>query len=275
MSLYILVKNGEDAGIRFKITSGLKIGRKNADYIIKDAAASSLHAQVKESSPGRFILLDCKSKNGIKIKGLREDAISLEAGLVFTVGATDFEVVQDLQEELPPQAPSHNPMPTPPKPPAEGLDIDYSPPAAITPESQQEKIQNSRLVEVEVIQHWNDILENFSQDNLENVKNRPANLLPMNPALRLKFTRGVQTDTEWIIGYGPRVAGSDEYDLTLYDPEAPKNTFELVPTDYGVNFKTKHPETVLYNGRSCDQSLLKEGDEITFGETSIVVELIE
>ncbi|MCB0391873.1 MAG: FHA domain-containing protein [Bdellovibrionales bacterium] len=272
MSLYIVVKTGEDAGIRFKVTNGLKMGRKNADYIIKDSSASGLHAQIKESTANNFMLIDLNSKNGIKINGIREDVVSLKPGLQFTIGAVDFEVLKDLQDELE----STPPIKTPPKPPdSQGFNIQYGPPEVEDVKPGDDILKNSRIVEIEVQQHWNDILENFSQDNLKFVKNKTQTILPMNPALKLKFIRGVQVDTEWILGYGPRIAGPEEYDLTLYDPCAPSNTFALEPTEMGVKFKTKHPKDVLYNGRSCEQSLLRDGDEISFGETTIVVELIK
>ncbi|MCB9027370.1 MAG: FHA domain-containing protein [Bdellovibrionaceae bacterium] len=269
MSLYILVKTGEDSGIRFKIQPGLKIGRKNADYIIKDTSASSLHAQIHKSSSGDYLLFDCKSKNGIKINGLREGVVPLKPGVNFSIGTTEFEVVKDLQDK------TDSPLASSPPPPSsDNSDVYYGPPS-VEMAPPPPNLENSKILEVEVVQRWNDILEVFSQEISDKIKNKPKTILPMNPALKLKFIRGIQTDTEWTLGYGPRKVGADEYDLTIFEPEAPALCFELIPTHSGVHFKTNIPDIVLYNGRACEQSLLKDGDLITFGNTAIRIELIK
>ena len=108
------------------------------------------------------------------------------------------------------------------------------------------------------------------------IKNNKKPVLPMNPALRLRFVRGVQTDTEWIIGYGPRIVGSDEYDLTIYEPNAPGSCFELIPLEQGdVELKTSHIDKVFVNNKSVNRHVLKEGDRIQIFGTEIVVELIK
>lgn len=253
MSFFILVKNGEDAGIRFKIQSGLKLGRKETDYIIKDTAASSLHAQIHEGVNGEYLLFDCKSKNGTKINEIREDVITLTPGLIFTIGTTDFQVVSDLQSN------STSPNLSEPPPNARRREISRQPSPA----------------KIKVVKSWHQELESFSTEAFSKIKNQPQPIKPMNPALKLIFITGVQTDTEWILGYGPRKIGADEYDLTIFEPEAPGLCFELIPNDFGVSFKTNHSEEVLYNGRTCDQSLLKDGDLISIGKTKIRIELIE
>ncbi len=256
MSLYILVKTGEDAGVRFEVKPNLKIGRKNADFILKDRSASSNHAQIKQIAPGQFTLVDQGSKNGIHSNGLREYILPLEAGSQFILGETSFEVVED--------------APSPP------LSIKAERPEleeTLSPE--EPSFENSQIVEVDVSEDWNDVLENFSQITLPRISNKFTGLLPMNPAVKITFLRGIKTNTEWLLGYGPRVVGAGEYDLTIFEPDAPKNCFELIPSDEGVNFKTNHPKNILYNGRSNKQSLLKDGDTITIGNSLIKVELIK
>jgi hypothetical protein len=88
------------------------------------------------------------------------------------------------------------------------------------------------------------------------------------------FTKGLQVDTEWVLGYGPRKVGAHEYDLTIFEPQAPGVCFELMPTEQGILFKTEYKNIVLYNHSSVEQTHLKAGDNITIGNTNIKVELI-
>lgn len=324
MALYIVVKTGEKAGLYFEIKANLKFGRRNADFLLEGKAASSQHAQIKQISTHEYVLVDLKSKNGIKINGLREYEVLLRPGLQFTLGSTTFEVVEKGGEAQPPSSP-----PPPPPPPETHVNrspnsstqvtsaidtaIDEStlltksildhtasvrrkvrnndlaaPPPLAPPlpplsnvkpsaprQDSTENLDESKFLDIVVNESWYEVLENFATSTLPQIKNSPQKVAPFNPGLRLQFLRGVQVNTEWILGYGPRLVGADEYDLTIFEPEAPANCFQLLPTNLGVNFKTSHPDKVLYNGRSLQEALVKQGDKITIGNTLIRIEFIE
>ncbi|UOF00369.1 FHA domain-containing protein [Bdellovibrio reynosensis] len=98
-----------------------------------------------------------------------------------------------------------------------------------------------------------------------------AQLERFSPALKLTFIQGIQTDEEIILGYGPRMAGSDSLDIELLDEEAPKEAFELIPGPGMVEIKIKSAGRVLLNNKSVSAEMLKDGDLISLGSTLIKV----
>lgn len=391
MSLHIYVITGKKAGVHFEVKANLKFGRTDADFILDDRSASSQHAQIKEIAPGEFILIDLKSKNGIKINGLKEVEVHLTAGLMFVLGNTLFEVkdlktevakeksnlksqaplvppsfVKKTPEEIRRQAgfksatpsapPKFNPSPIKPNEdsriddfpkrygrteqldsnvptsknltskasghkaletkvtakvtaedlPApsspfskqnyekelDDLELDIEMPSEDEPQdlnmAQQVEVspaddstksnfvdfESSKLINVVVNESWNEALENLANRTLPLILNKELTVSPFNPALRLTFTRGLQVDTEWVLGYGPRKVGAHEYDLTIFEPKAPELCFELLPLENGILFKTQHKDKVLYNQRSLEETILKAGDLISIGSTTIRIELI-
>lgn len=312
MALYIVVKTGEKAGLYFEIKANLKFGRRNADFLLEGKAASSQHAQIKQISTHEYVLVDLKSKNGIKINGLREYEVLLRPGLQFTLGSTTFEVVEkggDPPSPPPPPETHVNRSPNSSTQVTSAIDTaidestlltksipDHTAPArrkvknnkaapplpplsnvkpSVPQQDPSENLDESKFLDIVVNESWYEVLENFATSTLPQIKNSPQKVAPFNPGLRLQFLRGVQVNTEWILGYGPRLVGADEYDLTIFEPEAPANCFQLLPTNLGVNFKTSHPDKVLYNGRSLQEALVKQGDKITIGNTLIRIEFIE
>ena len=97
----------------------------------------------------------------------------------------------------------------------------------------------------------------------------------LEPALNLVFLRGLQAETSWTLGYGPRVAGPRSLDLPIYEPNAPDPCFEILPTATGIRFKSFHAEKVLLNGRSVQSEDLKHGDQITILNSLIEVEFLK
>jgi len=99
MQLFFEIIEGDRTGSRVRIRSGLTIGRKNADFILRDSKVSGLHARVEERRPGEFVLIDAGSSNGIKIDGLRLDEVSLTPGVSMLLGRTLLKVVTVESEE--------------------------------------------------------------------------------------------------------------------------------------------------------------------------------
>lgn len=89
------------------------------------------------------------------------------------------------------------------------------------------------------------------------------------PAVQLDFIRGPQTGERWTLGFGPRAVGSAAADLQLEDPEAPGESFLIIPEGQKVRFKTPHPELVKLNDFTKTTEILKEGDVISIGENAI------
>ncbi len=120
---------------------------------------------------------------------------------------------------------------------------------------------------------WSQVLENYSRDNIRNSEDRPLEVEPFSPRVKLTVFRGIQAETEWELGYGPRSAGRTSLDLPLFESQAPPNKcFEILPSPDGPLFFTKHPREVQINGQAVEKVALKSGDIITIFETQIEVE---
>ena len=91
--------------------------------------------------------------------------------------------------------------------------------------------------------------------------------------VRLRFTQGIQLDTVWEVGYGPRMIGKQSLDLTVYDRDAPEICFQIHPDGEKVKFITPEPEKVKVNNRKHSETHLRTGDTISFATTKILVEL--
>lgn len=123
--------------------------------------------------------------------------------------------------------------------------------------------------------YWYDVLADFLNKNKDAFTDRAKPLVPLQPALVLEFIRGVQLNSKWIIGYGPRKVGQSSPDLPIWEPGAPAVCFEIQPTRDGIMFKTDHPGAVQLNNQSVDSQILKIGDRIQVLETLIEVDFTE
>jgi hypothetical protein len=87
--------------------------------------------------------------------------------------------------------------------------------------------------------------------------------------------RGVQANSKWVLGFGPRKIGASSLDLPIWEPGAPAVCFEILPSSDGLIFKTAHPDIVLLNGAGVDSEVLRLGDTIRIMDTIIEVDFTE
>lgn len=99
MALFLEILDGEDQGQRFHLVPGLRIGRTVGEVLIKDAKASSLHAQIEKDGKGQLILVDRKSSNGLRVNGQRVQKVTMLPGVKFYIGKTGLKVVQLFGED--------------------------------------------------------------------------------------------------------------------------------------------------------------------------------
>lgn len=121
---------------------------------------------------------------------------------------------------------------------------------------------------------WSGVLEKFSRKNLRAAMDQSKNIEALKPRVKLTFFRGTQAETEWELGYGPRIASSTSPDLPIWDPSAPSgDCFMIYQSESGPQFSTNFPNIVKINGMSVEEVSLKSGDIISIAETEIEVEL--
>ena len=238
--LLLRILDGPHKGTRAPVREGLTIGRKDGDLILKDSKMSVKHARI-EWRENEWVLVDLGSSNKIKVEGERYAEVVVYPGLLFTVGSTDFEVLE--------------------KPRADKLkDRDF-------------EFTGSIEVPVESLT-WREILSaTLSRAQARPATERKAIIRPFPATVRLEFVSGVQHGTTWILGYGPREAGAKSFDLPLFDDAAADSAFILDTAEGKVLFRASSDSIVRLNGKVASSAPveLRSGDRIEFGKTRIRV----
>ena len=234
MSLFLRAKNGPLKNSVFAIRKGLTLGRTEGEVIISDPNLSSRHAVI-DLEGTEFVLIDLKSKNGFRVGGERMDRVNLRAGTHIQIGQFEYEIIAE--QEVAPETVISIP-----------------------------KKKKAR--------YWHEVLAQFGRNQMSEVENFRKALVPLRPAVVLDFIRGSQIDTRWILGYGPRRAGSSSLDLPIFEPNAPEWCFEVAPSTDGISFKTEHPEIVKLNGAAVRFETLRVGDIIKIYDSEIEVDFL-
>lgn len=242
MGLILKVKSGPLSGQSLAVKEDMVFGRQNATVNLNDPRVSSAHARVTLAG-GRWLLVDNESKNGIRDDaGERVDKLVLKDGIAFMIGDSQFEVM-----EVPDEALEDAPRAVDARPAKSGKKPRY----------------------------WNDVLAEFLEKHGDAFKDEVIPVAPLEPALILEFTRGVQVNSKWILGFGPRKIGISSLDLPIWEPGAPGVCFEIHPSNDGLIFKTSHPDVVRLNGQQVDRDVLRMGDTIKILDTLIEVDFVE
>ena len=254
------VMDGPLKGHKFALKAGLGIGRSRGDIRIDDGKVSSLHAFVAENGD-QLVLTDNGSKNGIRFENERVMSLPLKEGTVFQIGNTVFKVILAREKPSPP-------LPQLP-------DVPIAPESAVSEwTSTAVPLGSLPAIEPKKELPWNEILAQFCDQVIPELKDQPRAMAALTPAVRLTFLGGVQSETEWVLGYGPRRAGALSVDLPIFEPGAPEVCFEILPSPEGVTFRTNHPNDVTLNGQPIRVKPLVAGDMIVVGATRIEVDLL-
>lgn len=293
MALQIWITAGPHKGKKFDLAAGLGIGRTKGEIRIDDGKVSSLHAFVVETD-GRFVLNDNGSKNGIRFENERVMTLPLKDGVVFQIGNTQLEVVK--VADRPSAAKSTRKKVATPAPrlpdaiddedvtgvgqstahefthtAANQVAAAKSKPAAAVKKAEPAPAPKPQP---KPAPRWNDVLSEFTAQVLSEIKDQPKAVAALTPAVKLTFLGGVQAETEWTLGYGPRRIGSQSVDLPIFEPGAPDICFEIIPSPEGVTFRTNYPKDVTLNGQPVRVKPLAKGDMIVVGTTRIEVDLL-
>ena len=140
---------------------------------------------------------------------------------------------------------------------------------------EKEQFQEHHPQQKEKRQRWNHILEGFSRDCVREIGSQPKKLEPFQNTIKLTFYKGIQAETEWLIGYGPRYVGRKSLDLPLTDDKTPGDiSFSFHPQGETAIFRTPFPKEVKVNGKAISEVEVKNGDIITLNQTEIEIEIL-
>ncbi len=222
----------------FTLTKPTSLGRQG-DIVLEDPKVSGIHATIAQTSSGKWVITDNESKNGIRVNEIRVKAVTLRPGVVFHIGESTFEVF------------------------------------SLDPPKEETKVQPEPSKPKKKHKYWYEALAQFLAQNKDEFKDKTLPLVALEPALVLEFVRGLQMNSKWILGYGPRKLGPSRIDLPIWEPGAPEVCFEIQPTNDGILFKTAHSNIVRLNNQQIDSQLLRMGDTISINDTLIEVDFTE
>ena len=240
-SMKLRVLSGPQKGQEFPVSPGMVIGRLRADIAVGDPKMSGQHAKIETSSDGTLLLTDLGSTNGIRVNNKRLAQVSLTVGLQIKLGNTLFETLDDVvataetSPSLPPPVPENKP-----RGPA-----------------------------------WAEYLSDFARSALEKIPNKPAELLPFDPALVMTVQSGPQAGTVWTFGYGPRAVGADTLDCAVLDEGVPPVAFTVRPQSKKAFLEATKNGKVRLNGKIVSAEVLNAGDQISLGKTVLKVSYLE
>ncbi|MEK6554092.1 MAG: FHA domain-containing protein [Bdellovibrionota bacterium] len=287
MAFVLKIKNGPKANQIVPLKPGMTIGRSAETSLpFDDPKMSSKHIQFKLTAEG-WMAIDLGSKNGFRFNGERTKKSLVVSGSYLKVGDTEFEV---LQVATPPKTPTQARMQGPPtlktqvNTIAKGSVVPGKRPEAtvIQPKTSVTEMtqppvelgEDPAPVKIERLE-WPEYFAQFIQMSSEKVKSRPKEIAPFSRAVQLSVLKGLQTETVWTLGYGPRDVGPHSVDLVIEDPGAPPICFSVFQKDDDIYFVTDRPDVVLLNNASVKTDTLEDGDLISFASTTIKFSFIE
>lgn len=98
-------------------------------------------------------------------------------------------------------------------------------------------------------------------------------LTAFDPILELEFLRGTQAGESLVIGYGPRLVGSNTWDVELNDLKIPDLAFELVSEKGRPRLNNLCGQSLTLNGHVVNSQALQADDIIVVGESAMKVNL--
>lgn len=242
MDLFIEIIDGPLKGTRTQLRDGLTLGRRDCDLNIDDSKVSSKHAQVEERPDGSFWLVDLGSSNGIRIDGKRAQEVRLQPNESFRLGRTRLQVL--------------------------GAGV-----AAF--DGLQTQVKDVFKKAKGGQKSWREQIVHLTERGLRETepKKRPNEIAPFPRAIKMSFRKGMQSGTEWVLGYGPRDVGASSVDLPLFEPGLAARCFRLVGQDDEIVIRVQDEMfgKILLYGKRFESAYLRAGDVLELGNTQIFV----
>lgn len=248
MAIYFEIIEGPNAGSRFRVYPGSRIGRAEGDILLKDSKVSGIHAQVEAGPQGVLYLVDKDSSNGVKVNGKKIKRLELSRGVVFQVGRTYLRVTDSADLAAQPGGQK------------KGRDEGGHTPAPAQSEEGD----------------WRHYLEFWvPQIQTQNSPDAGSLVRAFELPLKLSFLEGPLVGREVFVGYGPREVGSDTLDIELLDENVPPVAFVLRPEGGRARLETQFSHVVKVNDRNATSELLDEGDIIKVGKSVLRVSFLQ
>lgn len=120
---------------------------------------------------------------------------------------------------------------------------------------------------------WQALLKNYLTRLPKEDTQETPRLAAFDSLLELEFLRGTQAGESVVIGYGPRLIGSNTWDIELNDLKIPDLAFELVSEKGRPRLNNLCGQSLTLNGQIVDSQVLQADDIIVVGESAMKVNL--
>lgn len=118
---------------------------------------------------------------------------------------------------------------------------------------------------------WQGLLKEYLSKNPIEEAHHSAEISHFAKTLELEFQRGIQAGEVLVIGFGPRLFGSNTWDIELGDPKIPDLAFELVSDNHRPRLNNLCGQNLTVNGQVVESQILQVNDIIAIGESEIKV----
>ena len=248
--VYLEITAGPFAGQKKQAREGLRIGRAQGEWIIKDPTISSLHAEIKRHARGMLILADLGSKHQINYRGTPVQKVALLPGVEFKLGNTPFRVQEGFVEQP--------------------LVTDKNQPFSST----ADELYQAQLLAKDM---WRDqiITKVTRYLNLKGPRKDQPTFKVFPQPIELEWVQGLELGRREILGYGPRFFGDINQEFILFEKNSPPVAWVIAPapeSSQGICLiQTPHPSLILINEKSQKEYLLTETTRIFWGSSIIEV----
>ncbi len=113
------------------------------------------------------------------------------------------------------------------------------------------------------------IMDAMQDVELQNKPEAQQTLKAFKRPVQLKFTTGLHTGREILLGFGPRSFGKREVDFLIQEPTDHSVFFSLEPLENGALLMDQTLGQIKVNKKVITQCYLQADDEITIGNTII------
>lgn len=107
-------------------------------------------------------------------------------------------------------------------------------------------------------------------------KNEPKKLYAFSDKIQLDFISGPDQGSSHYLGYGPRSAGKNSFDIFISEHFEKENLFQIIETDKKYYLVTDYPDLLLVNeNKATTENLLESEARIRFANSELVFKLLE
>ncbi len=263
MYTYLELLSTKEKGLTYRARPSLRVGSSgDCDVQVNDPKIPPIHSQVLLDNKNRMVLVCTNAVYEIIINGRGVKKVVLLNGITIRIGNSFFKVIatdRELMGALDPLMPK----PEPDNAARNWFEEDRD--VATTIKFAQPESPKTILAK-----ELKQLVSEFKNPPLT-----PTFRLFKFPIL-LRLETGPQADDEYILSWGPRNFGPLALEFPVEFPPFPGILFTLSPSDSGeIIFSTKHPDFARVSGHTDPTCVIRDGDKIEAGNSTILVEFLK